>query len=130
MDLGYSFVRATEIGRDPGTGADHYVVVGRNASGKTYATWLAVDWSNARNAANRSRGIVLSDGHYGFRSLETAREDASERGRENARRYDWVPIGAKASSKTGSSAKKASGRRRRWHTTAIATAPPGPWRTW
>ena len=76
--FGYSSIDVLDIGTDPFTRGEHYIVVGKSDAVGNYATWSGVDWAHHPNAADRKRGVTLNSGRYGFKTKTEAMEDAND----------------------------------------------------
>lgn len=90
--FGYSPVDVLDVGTDPFTHGDHYIVVGKSDAGGNYATWSGVDWAYHPKAADRKRGVTLNSGRYGFRTKTEAMEDARSRVYDSRRDTRWDAI--------------------------------------
>ena len=90
--FGYSPIDVLDIGTDPFTHGEHYIVVGKSDAVGNYATWSGVDWAHHPNAADRKRGVTLNSGRYGFKTKTEAMEDARSRVYNSKRDTRWDAV--------------------------------------
>ena len=88
----YSPIDVLDIGTDPFTHGEHYIVVGKSDAVGNYATWSGVDWAHHPNAADRKRGVTLNSGRYGFKTKTEAMEDARSRVYNSKRDTRWDAV--------------------------------------
>lgn len=107
--FGYSLIDVLDIGTDPFTHGEHYIVVGRSDAVENYATWSGVDWAHHPNAANRKRGVTLNSGRYGFKTKTEAMEDARSRVYNSKRDTRWDAVSSDNRKAAGARSNTRSG---------------------